>query len=416
MTQPAQPAQSRPVRHGSPIDTDGPRVALYSEEFASDPHRVYREMRERYGSIVPVELAPGIAATLVVDYRTALRILHDPEHFPADSRVWQKDIAPDCPVLPLLEWRPIPTRNSGPLHERYRKAMVAGLDGVDLLALHTTVGQIAGPLINSFCEDGHADMVGQYAFPLAFAMINAMLGCPPEIGQRAAAGMAAMFDGVNAAEGGAMVAAAMSDLVSLKRADPSDDVVTRILQHPVGLDDEEMQQQILSVFGAGIEPLSNLIVNTLRLMLTDERFAAGVLGGSLSTRDALDEVLFVDPPLTNYGVTFPRQPVLIDDIWLPAHQPVVISFAACNSDPAINTGEYTDNRSHLAFSAGPHTCPARSVAYLIAQDAVDQLLDALPEIQLAVAGDELTWRPGPFNRSLESLPVAFPETPPLPVF
>lgn len=398
---------------GSPEGSAGPRVPLYSQEIATHPQRAYSEMRRRYGSLVPVELAPGVPATLVIGYHTALRILNDPEHFPADSRVWQQDVPADCPVLSMLEWRPAAIRNTGSLHARYRRATVAGLDGVDLFAMHTTVEDIAIPLIDNFSRTGTAELIGQYAFPLTFAVVNRMLGCPDEIGRRAAAGMAAMFDGVDADTGNAMFGQAMADLVALKKSHPGDDVVTRLLQDPAELDDEEMLHQVLSFYGAGIEPLQNLIVNTLRLMLTDERFAGGILGGSLSTRDALDEVLFTDPPLSNYSVSFPRQPILIDGVWLPAHRPVVISMAGCNSDPAIDTGTYTDNRSHLAWSIGPHACPAKSVAYLVAQDAIDQLLDALPEIRLAVAAEELTWRPGPFHRSLTALPVTFPETAPL---
>ncbi|MEV6322919.1 cytochrome P450 [Nocardia sp. NPDC051787] len=409
-------ANGCPVQHGSPIDTDGPRVALYSDEFAADPHRVYREMRGRYGPLVPVELAPGVPATLVVGYHTALRILNDPDHFPADSRTWQATVPSDCPVLPMLEWRPAAIRTTGAAHTRYRQATVAGIDEIDLFGLRATVEQIAVPLINTFCGDGSADLVAQYAFPLAFAVINAMLGCPPDIGQRAAMGMAAMFEGIEAEQGNAMFASAMADLVALKRTQPGDDIVTGLLRHPAGLDDAEMIHQVLCVYGAGIEPTKNLIINTLRLMLTDQRLAGGILGGSLSTRDALDEVLFTDPPLSNYCVTFPRQPMLIDGVWLPAHQPVVVSMTACNNDPQINTGAYTDNRAHLAWSVGPHACPARSVAYLIVQDAIDQLLDALPEMRLAVAAEELVWRPGPFQRALTALPVVFPPSPPLNVF
>ena len=55
-------------------------------------------------------------------------------------------------------------------------------------------------------------------------------------------------------------------------------------------------------------------------MLTDERFAGNLLGGSLSTRDALDEVLYTDPPMANFCMTYPRQPILVDDAWLPAHR------------------------------------------------------------------------------------------------
>ncbi|MGY1900909.1 cytochrome P450 [Nocardia gipuzkoensis] len=399
-------------QHGSPLGTPVERVALYSPEFAADPQRAYREMRARYGSMAPVELAPGVSATLVLSYHTAVRIMHDPEHFPADPRTWQANVPADCPVLPVLEWRPNAMRSTGQEHARYRQANTASINAVDLHVLHATVERIAVPLINSFCQAGSADLVSQYAFPLAFAAINAMLGCPPEIGQEVAAATAAVFDGVDAEEGNRMLGSALLRLLELKRAQPGEDITTRLLRHPAGLDDAEMIHQLVVLYGAGIEPLQNLIINSLLLILTDDRFGGEVLGGSLSTRDALDEVLFTDPPMANFSVTYPRQPILIDHVWLPAHQPVVISFAACNNDPAISANNHSGNRSHLAWGAGPHACPARSPAYLIAQDAVDQLLDALPELRPAVPIHELSWRPGPFHRALAELPVVFPETPP----
>lgn len=88
-------------------------------------------------------------------------------------------------------------------------------------------------------------------------------------------------------------------------------------------------------------------------------------------------------------------------------------MAACNNDPAIRTGALTGNRSHLAWGIGPHACPAQSLACLIAQDAIDQLLDALPEITLDVSEGAPAWRPGPFHRALTALPVSFPPSAPL---
>lgn len=38
----------------------------------------------RYDSPVPVEPVPGVLATLVLGYRTAVRVLYDPERFPKD--------------------------------------------------------------------------------------------------------------------------------------------------------------------------------------------------------------------------------------------------------------------------------------------------------------------------------------------
>ncbi|MBB5917372.1 cytochrome P450 [Nocardia transvalensis] len=396
----------------SPIDIDGPRVALYSPAFAADPHESYRQMRDTYGSLVPVELAEGVPATLVIGYRTAVRILHDPDHFPADPRSWQQNIPAGCPVKPMLEWRPNAIRSSGSDHLRYRQANVAAIAAVDLHGLHAIVEETAIPLIDAFCADGKADLLAQYATPLAFQVINTMLGCSPEIGQRVAAGIMAMFEGNDAADGNAMLIEALTELVAQKQLEPGEDITSRLVRHPAALNEREVVEQLVPLYGAGVEPTLNLIGNTLLSTLVDQTFAGDVLGGSLSTRDALDEVLFTDPPIANFCMTYPRHPILIEGVWLPAHQPVVISISACNNDPEISAGDHTGNRSHLAWGAGPHACPARQAAYLIAQDGVDQLLDALPDIRLAVPADTLTWRPGPFHRALAALPVVFPPSRP----
>ncbi|WP_024805712.1 cytochrome P450 [Nocardia sp. BMG51109] len=370
-------------------------------------------MRRRFGALAPVELAPGVPATLVIGYRTAVRILHDPDHFPADPRTWQQSVPPDSPVLPMMEWHPAARYCTGTTHARYREASQAAIDAVDLHALHLTIEQIALSLINAFCQEGAADLVGQYAFPIAFEALNWMVGCSPEIGQRVATGMAARFDTVGAARGMEMLKEALLELVRLKRAEPGADMTSQLIHHPAALDDHELLAQLMSFYGAGIEAQRNLITNTVRLMLTDARFGGDMLSGSMPTRDALDEVLFSDPPMANFCTTYPRQPILIEDTWLPAHQPVVVSLAGCNNDPAIAGGDRSGNRSHLAWSAGPHACPAKSPAYLVVQDAIDQLLDVLPEMRLAVPPEELGWRPGPFHRSLRALPVVFEKCPPV---
>ncbi len=390
------------------------RVPMYTAEFAADPHRVYEQMRRQYGSLVPVWLDPDVPATLVIGYHTAIGIMHDQERFPADPRRWQEGIAETCPIKPMLEWRPNALRSAGVDHLRYRSANVHSLDGVDLHGLRSVVQDVAVELINDLCRSGKADLISQYAFPLAFQVLNTLLGCPPEIGQRVAIGMAKIFEGIDAEAGNTMLTEALVELVTLKGRHPANDITTRLLQHEVGLDMTEMVHQLVTLYGAGIEPQQNLIANALLLILTDERFSGDVLDGNLTVRDALDEVLYQDPPMANYAVSYPPYPVQIDGVWLPAHQPVVISMSACNNDPAIATQQRAGNRAHLAWSIGPHSCPAQSAAYLIAQAAIDQILDALPEMELAVPADQLAWRPGPFARALASLPVIVPSSPPIP--
>lgn len=399
----------------SPIEDLGPRVPIYSEEFAADPHRVYRQMRRDYGPLVPVEMWPGVPATLVIKYRTAVRILNDPEHFPADPRAWQRSVPADIPIMPMIEWRPNAIRTSGKEHSRYRNATNDALAGIDLNSLRTMVADSAIPIINTFCEEGTADVLNQYVLPLVFSVFCQVLGCPAEIGEQVSRASAAMFEGVDTETVNAVMSEALLELTVLKRTHPADDVTTRLVQHGAGLSNEEMVHQLVLLFAAGVEPPLNLIANTLVLMLTDTRFTSNDRSLPLSTKTALDEMLAIDPPMANYCITYPRQPILVENIWLPANQPVIISMAACNNDPEMNTGEFLGNGWNLAWSTGPHACPAHARPYglLLAQDAIDQLLDALPELKLAVPKNELVWRPGPFHRALTGLPVVFPPSPPL---
>src|SRR5690606_7843250 len=125
--------------------------------------------------------------------------------------------------------------------------------------LHAIIEEISISLINSFCADGYCDVVGQYASPLIFATLNALLGCPPELGHRAAQGLAAMCDTVDAEAGNATQADALLELARLKRLRPGDDITSRLVQHPVHLSDEEIRQQLALMYGAGTEPPQSLI-------------------------------------------------------------------------------------------------------------------------------------------------------------
>ncbi|MEU6061008.1 cytochrome P450 [Streptomyces sp. NPDC047097] len=405
------PTSPEPAPDPAPSPT-ADRFPLYTPEFAADPHGAYERMRRVYGPLVPVELSPGVPATLVIGYAQARRVLNDPLRFPADPRVWEQQVPASCPVRPMMEWRPNALRSGGTEHARYRAPNTAALDAVDQHELRSLVEKIAAEAITELRAAGGADLLDRYARPIAFRVLSTLLGCPDEIGARIADGMARIFEATDAERGNLILGQAVQDLVTLRRHRPADDVTSRMLAHPAGLTDEEMAHQLVTLYGAGIEPLTQLIGNTCLKILTDEDFSGALHAGQSTVRDALDTVLYTDPPMANYCISYPPFPVDLDGVLLPPHQPVLISMAACNNDPELTRGLPPDaisgNRAHLAWSIGPHSCPARSHAYLIAETAISHLLDALPEIDLAVPAGELRWRPGPFHRALESLPVALP--------
>ena len=195
-------------------------------------------MRSEYGALVPVEMWPGVPATLVINYATAVRILNDPIHFPADPRTWQKTVPADIPIMPMVEYRPNAIRTSGHEHARYRRTLSDALAGIDLYEVRDIVERSAVDIINGFATQGYADVLRQYALPMVFSAFCEILGCPPEIGQRVAAASAAMFDGVDTATVNAQMGEALLDLTALKRAHPGGDVTTRLVQDPAALSDE----------------------------------------------------------------------------------------------------------------------------------------------------------------------------------
>jgi cytochrome P450 len=385
-------------------------MPLYGEEFTADPQGVYDVLR-RHGPVAPVELAPGVEATLVLAYDAALEVLRDPAAFPKDARRWERGVPADCPVLPIMRYRPSCMYTDGEEHARLRAAMKDALSRVDPVVLRRSVEGNADALVDGFAGAGEADLVGRYARLLPLRVFTELLGAPAGIAERIVTGLSAIIDAeTGAGEGDAVLEGAVFDLVALRRREPGADVTSWMMAHPARLTDEEMMHQVAILMAGATEPEQNLIANGLRLLLADDRFGGDLSGGSLPVEDALDEILWTDPPMANFGITYPVREVDFAGRRLPADQPVVISFAAANTDPTRATSDRKGNRAHLAWSAGPHACPAKGHARLIASLAIEKLLDRIPEMELAVPAEELTWRPGPFHRALTALPVRFPAT------
>ncbi|MEU6878414.1 cytochrome P450 [Streptomyces sp. NPDC046712] len=402
----AQPTAPVPPP-GCPAHHVGARVPLYGPEFAADPQAYYSYLRH-YGPTAPVELAPGVEATLVTDYATALQLLQDSGSFRKDARRW-RDLAeglisPDNPVVPALAYRANSMFSDGAEHLRLRQAITDSMARVDARKLTRTTEQVSEYLISQFGSRGSADLLGDYARQLPLFVFNELFGCPADIGDRVLFGITGMFDGINAERAVEVLFGAVGELVALKRARPGEDVTSWLMQHQAKLTDEEMVHQVALLLGAGTDPLGNLIGNTLHRLLTHDRYADG--GGLID--EALDDTLWDNPPMANYAAHYPAADMEFAGQKFRAGDLVLVSFAAANSGPKLTAARQAgSNRSHLAWSAGPHACPSKEPARQITVTAIENLLNQLPDVELSVPEDSLVWRPGPFNRGLTTLPARF---------
>ncbi|MGW8554523.1 cytochrome P450 [Streptomyces tubercidicus] len=394
---------------GCPAHAGGERVPLHGPEFAAAPDAFY-DMLRQYGPTAPVELAPGVEAELVTEYATALHVLQNPDTFARDSRRWRAlnegRVPLDSPVLPMMMYRPNSMFSDGAEHLRLRQAVTESFGRLDTHRVSRHVDRVAAYLTDQFSARGKADLISDYAQLLPLLVFNDLFGCPAEIGDRLISAISNLFDGVDAERANEVMAGALFELVALKRVTPGEDITSWLMQHPSRLSDEEMVHQLALLIGAGTEPVQNLIANALRLLLSDEQFAGG--GGDLLVEDAINEVLWNSPPIANYATHYPVHEVELSGNKLAAGTPVLVSFAAANGDPSLSATRQTfSKRAHLAWGAGPHACPAKDPALLISIRAIEKLLNTLPDIELGVPAETLTWRPGPFHRALNALPARF---------
>ncbi|MGW6206255.1 cytochrome P450 [Streptomyces sp. NPDC055089] len=385
-------------------------LALYGPDFAADPHGHYRTLRE-HGPLAPVRIAPGIDAMLVTDYQAAVDLLRDTHTFSKDPRAWQATVPADSPVLPVLGHRPTALFSDGAEHARYRDAINDTLALIEPHILRAQVAGVAQQLIAEFAATGSGDLIAQYARLLPLHVFVTWFGVDPADGDRIVDGIGGMM---NSAQGAAAAYADLVDvvtrLVADRRARPRRDLTSYFLAHPARLDNDETVRQITLLMSAGHDPETNLIGNATLHMLTDERYAGSLHGGAMTAHEAINEVLWQEPPIANLAAHYPRHDTEFHGVRLRAGQLVLVSFGAANtqSGPATSdTGVRSGGSAHLAWSAGPHRCPAKQPALLIAMTAIEQLTSQLCDAELAVPVSELLWRPGPFHRALVHLPVRF---------
>jgi cytochrome P450 len=410
-----------PAAGRCPVAATAP-AQLYGPGFAADPDSAYASLRAR-GPAHWVELAPGVEAVLVTDYDAALEVLRSP-YFSRDARRWsamaEGRVPFDNQVVPMMGWRPSLLFADGERHLRLRTSVDDTLARVNPHRLRRYVQRSAAALIDGFASEGDADLVTGYADRLPVRVFTQLFGCPDRIAARMATAYGRMIDAepAGAQQGDSALVRCLGELVVAKRRTPGADVTSWLLNHPAALSDEETIHQLVALLGAGTVPQSAWISTSVMLLLTDDRFGHDLSGGSLTVTDALNEVLWTLSPMSNFCFHYAVTDHLLRDargreFRVPTGVPVLVSHAAANTDPELGGGhaQLAANHSHLAFSAGPHLCPAKDIAGVIAEAAIESLLDRLPDMELAVPAGRLSWRPGPFHRSLTALPVRFPAVP-----
>ncbi|MEV5431290.1 cytochrome P450 [Streptomyces sp. NPDC052701] len=404
---------------GCPAHGLGPG-GLYRLHEAPDLRELYENLRAEHGPVAPALLHDDVPVWVVLGHAENLHMVRTPTQFCRDSRLWTplRDglVKPDHPLMPHIAWQPICSHAEGDEHKRLRGAVMGAMSTIDFRLLRRYINRSTQRIVNRFCREGEADLVGQFAEHLPMAVMCEIFGMPEEYNDRLVEAARDSLKGTETAIAShGYVMDALSRLTARRRSEPAEDFASHLINHPARLTDDEVREHLRLVLFAAYEATTNLLSNVLRTVLTDERFRAQLSGGNMTVPEAVEQSLWDEPPFSTVLGYFAKQDTELGGQRIRRGDGLLFAPAPANVDPRVRpdlSASMMGNRSHLAFGGGPHECPGQDIGRSIADVGVDALLLRLPDVELDCDEEELRWTASIASRHLVELPVRFAPQPP----
>ncbi|GAA0411293.1 cytochrome P450 [Microbispora corallina] len=368
----------------------------------------------RHGPISRYTFPGGVPGWLITGYDLVRSVL-------ADQRFSSRKELMRHPAIDIagMEIPPAPPGEfllmDEPRHGRYRKPLVGRFTVRRMRQLTERVEQITADHLDAVEKAGPpADLVTAFAKPIPSIVICELLGVPYEDRGRFQRQIDTFLGGETSDED--LIAAYtatqqyLAELVAAKRANPTDDVLSDLMD--TDLTDEELRGMALILLAAGFDTTANMLaLGTFALLSHPAQAAAWRADPGLTDR-AVEELL----RYLSVAKTFMR--TALEDVELggqtiEAGTTVILSYNTANRDPERFSDPHVldlrrENGGHLAFGHGIHQCLGQQLARVEMRVAFPALLDRFPTLRLAVPAEEVELRPETADiYGVKSLPVTW---------
>ncbi|MDI5961483.1 cytochrome P450 [Streptomyces sp. SL13] len=309
-------------------------------------------------------------------------------------------------------------------HRRLRRLVSQAFTARRIAALQPRVEEFTRALVDGLAATpagATADVREGFAYPLPIQVICDLFGVPEgELRHRLRRIVDGVFDtSLTPQEALANfheMYACLADLLTLKRAEPGDDMTsllisTRDEDDGTGLQEDELIDTLLLVIGAGHETTVNLIDNAIHALLTHPGQLALVRSGQASWNDVIEEALRYRAPIAHLPLRYAVEDIELDGVTIPRGDAILANYAGAGLDRGFHgetAGEFDVLRAekeHLAFGHGVHFCLGAPLARLEAAIALPALFDRFPDMKLAVPADQLEPVGGFISNGHKRLPV-----------
>jgi len=396
-------------------------VDLASPEFKADPYPFFARLREQ-APVCRVVLPGGQAAWLITRYEDVAAALKEERLAKDRSKALTPDQAARQPWIPAM-FRPL-TRNmldlDPPDHTRLRGLVQKAFTPRLVERMRVRAQSLTEELLDAALRSRRADLIRDYALPVPTTIIAEMLGVPVEDRHRFHRWSRVIV--ASDPSGPGMLKAIppvlfflryIRRLVSARRADPRDDLLSALARAEEAgdqLDEDELLAMIFLLLVAGHETTVNLIGNGTLALMRNPGQMEKLRAEPSAIRSAVEELLRYESPLATATERFAREDIAVAGVTIPRGGLVYAVLASANRDPRQFPDPDTldlarEPNKHLAFGLGIHYCLGAPLARLEGEIAISTLLRRAPGLRLSVAPEALRWRRGLVLRGLESLPV-----------
>jgi cytochrome P450 len=358
--------------------------------FYEDPYPTYEALR----TLDPVHRCKD-GSFFLTRYSDLDQIYRDRTGFSSDKRsVFAPKFGVDSPLFEHHTTSLV--FNDPPYHTRVRRHLVEALTPAVLRSMEPQLIALVEGLLDKIEDQGRVDLIESFAAAIPVEVIGNLLAVPHEDRGPLRAWSLAILGALEPRlteeqlEAGNRAVREFADylriLVADRHAHPIDDDLLSGLLQESGFSAGELLHNCIFLLNAGHETTTNLIGNSLDLLLTHPDAVNQLRAQPELIVTAIEECLRLESPnqLGNRLVIEERQ---IGSVTLEPGAYLTLCIGAANRDPAefpqpdvLSIGR-KPNR-HLAFAAGSHACAGMSVARLEARIAILRLIQRFPNMQL----------------------------------
>lgn len=370
-----------------------------SDEYFDDPSEVYRRLRDE--------------APVYHNERYGFYALSRFDDVAAAHRDWQgfsSSYGVDLHMLTqhtdMSGLRMIIIMMDPPEHARFRALVSRVFTPRAVTDLEPMIREVISGFLEPLEERDTFDVVADFSALFPVEIISRMLGVPEgrrqqirealdlslhrEAGQVGPTdeGVAAMIEMV----------AYYHELIAAKRADPGDDMLSRLTQVTVdrgdgvetGLDDEEIAGFAGLLGGAGAETVTKLIGNAAVLFDRNPAQWQRILDDPGAIPAAVEEILRLLPP-SQYQGRYCVEDRTFEGGTIPAGSPVLLVTGAATRDPRAfeRPDEFDIDRPpsvSLGFGHGVHSCLGAALARMESRIALEELARRWRRLEVDDAG------------------------------